>query len=53
LAAASERPAVDNTPSQPTAAAAASAPLPADDNQRLQSLVQQLDHVLGEDGRLL
>jgi len=53
LAAASERPAVDSHPSQPTAAAASSAPLPADDDQRLQSLVQQLDHVLGEDGRLL
>ncbi|CAN7266707.1 cell division protein ZapA [Acidovorax sp. LjRoot117] len=59
LAAASTRPAVDTAPAQPAAAVAAttaassSAPLPAADDQRLQSLVQQLDHVLGEDGRLL
>ncbi|RZJ59910.1 MAG: cell division protein ZapA [Acidovorax sp.] len=59
LAAASTRPAVDTATAQPAATAAAttsassSAPLPAADDQRLQSLVQQLDHVLGEDGRLL
>ncbi|KQO19002.1 cell division protein ZapA [Acidovorax sp. Leaf78] len=59
LAAATARPAVDTAPAQPaatvaaTTAASSSAPLPAADDQRLQSLVQQLDHVLGEDGRLL
>jgi cell division protein ZapA len=46
--------AVPAVPSQaaPAAATGAAAP-PAEDSQRLQSLVQQLDHVLGEDGRLL
>ncbi len=49
--AAAARPAADPTPS--SAAPASSAPLFEDDNQRLQGLVQRLDHVLGEDGRLL
>ena len=34
------------------AAFSAAAALPTDENQRLQALVQQLDNVLGEDGRL-
>ncbi|RZJ15701.1 MAG: cell division protein ZapA [Acidovorax sp.] len=50
---AAARPAADPTPSSSSAAPASSAPLFEDDNQRLQGLVQRLDHVLGEDGRLL
>ncbi|MBV7543134.1 cell division protein ZapA [Acidovorax sp. sic0104] len=47
------RTATEPPPNRPAPAASESSPLPADDHQRLQSLVQQLDHVLGEDGRLL
>ena len=50
--AAVSRPAAAPSPAPAATASAAQAPLLEDDQQRLQSLVQRLDEVLGEDGRL-
>ena len=50
--AAVSRPAAAPSPAPAATAYAAQAPLLEDDQQRLQSLVQRLDEVLGEDGRL-
>lgn len=43
----------DNTAPAPQPANAQGTLLPPDEDQRLQSLVQRLDQVLGDDGRLL